>query len=392
MEAYLSILKNKVLLTVALGHMAIDLLAAISPVLIAFLSVPLGLSNAQVGLAASLYTMTGSLSQPIFGHLADRFGGRALAIGGLLWMALWLSTAAFAPTYGLLVATLTLAGLGSGAYHPQGAMNAFLCTRAQRSSSLSIWSLGGGIGYALGPAVAGLLFEAVGQVGTLAFGILVLPVVLFLARYVPNRETMAEMTAACEAEETRIEAVERPRFGWLGLALFSLLLFARAWTYTGTNTYIPKLYASQGYKASYYGSLLSSILMALALGGLVGGFVADRVGKWRVIAGSLALTTPCFLLFLTWPNPWGPVLGVLAGFCLGASQSPSLVIAQELMPERAGLASGLVQGFAFVTGALATTASGLVADKVGLVTTLQGIMLLPIAAAVLTVILARLTR
>ncbi len=381
----MSILKNRILMAVALGHLAVDLLASVAPVLIAFLSVPLGLSNAQVGFAASLYTIAGSMSQPFFGHLADRYGGRWLAVIGLSWMIVWLSLAAALPGYATLVTCLTLAGFGSGAYHPQGAMSAFHCSE-QRNSSLSIWSLGGAIGYAMGPAVAGFIYEAVGAQGTAFFALAVVPVVAILARNLPNR------VAPRPQPKSPAQASAKLGMGTWALIGFLVLLVARSWAYTGVNTYVPKLYASQGYQATAYGSLLSGILLALAGGTFLGGFLADRVGKWPVIAASMLLTTPAYLLFLYLPGPWGILFGLLGGFALGASQSPTLVIAQELLPGRAGLAAGLLQGFTFVTGALGTSASGFLADRVGLLPVLRWIVVLPVAGVAAGWLLGRIRR
>lgn len=378
----MSILRNRILMSVAVGHLAVDLLASVAPVLVAFLSIPLGLTNAQVGLAASLYTIAGSMSQPFFGHLADRFGGRWLAVVGLSWMIVWLSLASVLPGYVPLVVCLAMAGFGSGAYHPQGAMSAFHSS-AQRNSSLSIWSLGGAIGFAMGPAVAGFIYEAVGAQGTMLFGLAVLPVVVFLARALPNRVAPRPQPAA-HAQPTAKLAM-----GTWALVGFLVLLVARSWAYTGVNTYVPKLYASQGYQATAYGSLLSGILLALAAGTFLGGFMADRIGKWPVIVGSMLLSTPAYLLFLHLPGFWGILFGLVGGFALGASQSPTLVIAQEMLPARAGLAAGLLQGFTFVTGALGTSASGVVADRVGLLPTLRWIVVLPVVGVALAGLLSR---
>ena len=386
----MSVFKNRVLLSVALGHLAIDLMASVPPVLVAFLSIPLGLSNAQVGLAATLYTVSGSLSQPLFGYLADRLGGRRFALFGLAWMASWLSAAAFMPQYVPLVACLAMAGLGSGAYHPQGAMSAFLSSDSQRGGSLSVWSLGGAIGFAMGPAVAGLLYESVGQVGTLAFGIVALPVIVVLAANLPRKQ-LAQPEAPPPVRPlgpaSGKQAFARVRL-WAAGA-FVLLIVARSWAYTAMNTYIPKLYASMGHQATEYGSLLSGILMALAAGTFLGGFLADRGRKWRIINVTLALATPFYLLFLLLPAPWNVALGIFAGFALGCSQSPTLVTAQELLPGRAGLASGLIMGFTFVTGALGTSLSGVMADQISLPLTLRLVAFLPLVGAALGIVSSR---
>ena len=189
------IFRNRVLIAVALGHFAVDALANLVPVLVAFLSFPLGLTIAQVGLAGTIYAITGSLSQPYFGHLADQGKGRTLAIIGLFWIVLWLSVAAFVPSYGLLALCLGMAGIGSGAFHPQGAMNAFLHSGG-RGGGLSIWYVGGAIGYALSPAVAGLVIQRVGQIGILFLSLAMLPAAIVLAKYLPGATAAKAKTVA----------------------------------------------------------------------------------------------------------------------------------------------------------------------------------------------------
>jgi FSR family fosmidomycin resistance protein-like MFS transporter len=121
----------------------------------------------------------------------------------------------------------------------------------------------------------------------------------------------------------------------------------------------------------------------------VGGFLADRVGRWPVINLSLALVAPFYLGLLQLGLPWAALPGVVGGFLLGMSQSPSMVVVQELLPGRAGLISGLLMGFMFVTGAIGTSVTGVIADGIGLLRALHGVALLPLLAAALGALAAR---
>lgn len=385
------LLRNRLLLSVALGHFAVDLLAAVVPVFVAFASIPLGLSNAQVGLAATLYTVTSSLSQPVFGHLADRYGGRCLAVAGLCWMSLWISLATLVSDYIYLVVCLTIAGLGSAAYHPQGAMNAFLATATQKGGSLSIWSLGGAIGFSMGPGLAGIVFELLGTGGVFLISLAILPVAFVLARNVPReRGPEASLPQDERNASNRGEVGGGRRAVRLSVfAAFLLLVVARSWTYTGITTFTPKLYAERGYMPAQYGALLTAILFALALGNLMGGFLADWIGKRPVISGSLLVAAPAFSLFFLLPSPWNIICGALGGFALGVSQSLTLLIVQQLMPGRLGLASGLIMGFTFASGAIGTSASGFVADRIGLLAVLRWIAVLPLVSALCGIALPR---
>ena len=130
----LTFLRSRLYLAVVAGHFAVDVLNSTGPVLLAVLAVPLGLSYGQIGLALTLYTMAGSLSQPICGWLADRFRGRpaALAGAGVLWMIGCYAVVAFMHSWALLLPFFLLASIGSGLFHPIGTANAAASHRARR--------------------------------------------------------------------------------------------------------------------------------------------------------------------------------------------------------------------------------------------------------------------
>src|SRR5262249_23234789 len=115
----LTFFRSRLFLAIVAGHFAVDVLNSTGPVLLAVLAVPLGLSCGRIGLALTLYPLTGSLSQPICGWLADRFRGRpaALAGAGVAWMILCYSAVAIARSWALLLPFFLLASLGSGLFH-----------------------------------------------------------------------------------------------------------------------------------------------------------------------------------------------------------------------------------------------------------------------------------
>ena len=124
----MAILTNTFLLSALLGHMAVDVLNGQRPVLFTFLSVPLGLSIAQLGVYNTTYTVAASIVQPVFGYLADRIGPRWVMAGGILWMGVFYSSGILVPGMpGLLL--LVVASLGSGVFHPAGTMQATLIGR-----------------------------------------------------------------------------------------------------------------------------------------------------------------------------------------------------------------------------------------------------------------------
>jgi len=164
----MNILRNRPFLAVALGHTTIDVFNSAGPVLIAFLSVPMGLSNAQIGLAISLYAVAGSVSQPLFGWLGDRYGHRWLAGLGVAWTAGFMVLATFMAESGQflwLLIPFALAALGSAAFHPVGTASAGAVTARRAATATAIFFLFGQTGLASGPLISGIVLEYVGVRG-----------------------------------------------------------------------------------------------------------------------------------------------------------------------------------------------------------------------------------
>src|SRR5918912_4024374 len=165
----LNVFRNRLFFAVASGHFVVDVLNSTGPVLMAVLAVSLKLSYGQIGLALTLYTFAGALSQPVFGWLADRFPGRPVLLGGVgaLWMIGCLAIMAFQTSWALILPFFLLAALGSGLFHPIGTSTAGAINRARAGSATSLFFFSGQIGLAIGPAVGGRLFESSGSLGSL---------------------------------------------------------------------------------------------------------------------------------------------------------------------------------------------------------------------------------
>jgi FSR family fosmidomycin resistance protein-like MFS transporter len=375
----MSLLRKRSLVAVSLGHFTIDLFNSMSPVLLAFFSLPLGLSNAQIGLAASLYTFVASLFQPAFGWLADRHGSRWFGTVGLLWTLSWLSLAVTLGQSGmflLLMIPFVLAALGSAAYHPQGAMNATNVDEGRQASSAAIFFFFGQAGLALGPAMAGLILGRVGPGGIPMLALIGLPVAAWLAATL--RPTIDPITPV-DHRQAEIRTQQRLAAGVI-LALMGMIAL-RSWANFGIATFLPKFYQEKGWGPESYGLVASILMMGSATGGVFGGPAADRWGRRLIVAGSLfASILP--LLFL--PVAGGAavfVAAALAGAMLGASQSIIVVLAQTLLPGGKATASGLTLGFMFASGAVGGIINGWMADRIGLTLTLQSVALVALGAA-----------
>ncbi len=370
-------LRSGKLLTLMLGHLTVDSYVGVLPVLYPLLIGRFNLNLATVGLVGLAYGGTAAISQPLFGALADRFGTRwtGLALG---WTAITFAMVGFVPSFPLLLLLACASGLGSGAFHPLGALDVrALLPQRRRSAGMSVYVTAGTVGVALGPLVGVVLFGLFGVRGT-AF--LVVPGIAS-GSYLVWR--MRGNLAAVARAPRPSAAVQGAAFSILPLAVVIGVMMSRSWTVSVFQSFTPTWYKGLGYGPGFYGPLATTLVLASAVGTVGCGTLADRFGRRTVILATLVLSIPAILLFTLFPGPWAFGSAILIGF-LAASTAPlMLVMAQQMMAERAGLASGLVMGVGFVMGALGLPINGAIADAIGLQKSLMTHVILVVATIAL---------
>ncbi len=364
-------LRNGKLLTLMLGHFTVDSYVGVIPILYPLLIGRFRLSLATVGLVSLAYGGMAAISQPLFGLLADRFGTRftGLALG---WTAITFSVVGFVSSFPLLVALALASGLGSGAFHPLGALDVRALLPAwRRSLGMSVYVTAGTVGVAAGPLIGILLFGAYGLHGT---GFLVLPGLVTGGYLLWRMRTKAAVATAAVRQAG--QAAQVPMFA---LAVVIAVMMSRSWTVNVFQAFTPTWYEQLGYGPEFYGPLATTLVLASAVGTVGCGSLADRFGRRSVILATLVLSVPAILLFALYPGPWAFASAILIGF-LAASTAPlMLLLAQQLMASRAGLASGLVMGLGFITGAIGVPINGAIADAIGLQKSLLSHVILVIA-------------
>ena len=354
-----SVIRNRPLITLALGHFTIDLYAGLLPVLFPLLARRYDLDLATVGLIALAYSGMGSISQPLFGWLADKYGTRLIG-GTLIWTAVTFAGIAFAPSFPMILLLAGLAGIGSGAFHPFGALNAnAVIAPRQRNAAMSVYASGGTLGFALGPLIGVALLAFFGQRGIV---LMLVPGAVIAVWLLYEMRTIA---VHGRGRGGTIDATIPP-IPKLAMAAVILVMMSRSWTMSSISAFVPTWYDDLGYSTAFYGALATTITLASAAGTIGSGSLADRYGRRSLIIGSLVLTMPTVLLFAQFTGPIAFLTGALVGL-LAASTAPLLlVLAQQLMRGRAGVASGLILGLGFVTGAIGVPITGAVADAIGI--------------------------
>jgi MFS transporter, FSR family, fosmidomycin resistance protein len=375
-----AVLRNRPLLMLMLGHFTIDSHVGLLAVLYPLLIDRFGLNLTTVGLVSLAYTGVSSLSQPLFGWLADRSGTRLIGLA-LIWTAATFALSGFAPTFGVLVLLVGLAGLGSGAYHPFGALNASAVIPAPlRNTAMSIYVTGGTLGVALGPLLGAVLFSLFGMRGT-AFMLLPGTVIGLWLIYDMRARALRGQAMAHTQPIARAPIPILPLLAVIGV------MMSRSWTVFSLESFIPSWYASLGYPASFYSPLATTVVLASAAGTIGCGSLADRYGRRAVIIGALVLSIPALVLFARFPGPLGFLSGALVGLSAASTGPLMLVIAQQLMAGRAGMASGMILGLGFVTGAIGVPITGMLADAYGMQTAIETQVLLVVATIGLALLL-----
>jgi len=365
MVAQTSVLRNRPLLTLMSGHFSVDLYVGLLPVLYPLLTDRFTLDLKTVGLVSLAYSGMASISQPFFGWIADRYGTRFIGLA-LIWTAVMFSTIGFAPSFSVLLILAAAAGIGSGCYHPLGALNAnAVIPEKQRNVAMSVYVTGGTMGVALGPIIGAVIFTLFGVHGTAVMffpGIFSAIWLLFEMRKIAVRRP-APVKPGTVVTHAPVPIL--PMLAIIGV------MASRSWTVIGIEAFIPTWYKSLGYGATFYGPLATTVVVASALGTIGSGTLADKYGRRAVIVGALILTVPVIILFAQFTGPIGFLTGAGVGF-LAASTGPlMLVMAQQLMAGRAGMASGLILGLGFVTGAIGVPVMGALADAFGIATAMR---------------------
>lgn len=361
----------------AAGHFSVDMYAGTLPVLYPALIGRFDLDLTTVGLVSLAFGSASSLSQPFFGWLADRFGTRFTGLT-LAWSGVMFSLIAFAPSFPVLIAVATLAGLGSGAFHPFGAVNAnAVIPDGHKNTAMSLYVSGGTVGLAAGPLIGAALHALFGLNG---IGLMVLPG-LSIGIWLLLSMRSAAFGGARPIE--RSDGASRTPVPWRPLSIIIAVMMLRAFPVVGIQTFVPVWYEQLGYGPGFYGPLATIVVLGGAAGTIGAGSLADRHGRRAVILGSLVLSLPAIWAFAAFPGPYGFLTGAVVGF-LGASTMPLLlVMAQSLIKGQAGVASGMILGLGFVAGAIAAPILGAVADAWGMQRAIESLLIV-VAVCIIT--------
>jgi FSR family fosmidomycin resistance protein-like MFS transporter len=354
----------KVLAAISVCHLLNDMLSSLLPAIYPLLKSSFNLNFAQVGLITLTYQTTASLLQPMIGYYTDKrprpfslpLGMGATLIGLILLAA--------ARTFPALLVAAALVGTGSSVFHPESSRVARMASGGQHGLAQSIFQVGGNAGLSLGPLLAAFIVLPKGQNSIAWFSLAALTGMILLTGVSSWAKNHAESWKKFSAKHD----IDKPPDLSTGrivasVAILMALLFSK-FVYLASLTSYYTFYLINKFQLSVQSAQvhLFVFLGAVALGTLIGGPVGDRIGRKSVIWCSILGVLP-FTLLLPYANLlWTEILSVVIGLILASAFSVIVVYAQELVPGKVGMISGLCFGFAFGMAGLGAAVLGWLAD------------------------------
>ncbi|MCC7359506.1 MAG: MFS transporter [Anaerolineales bacterium] len=371
----------------AAGHAFTDLNQGALPALLPFFVASYHFTYAQAAGLTFAATIASSVVQPLFGSLADRVPAAWLIPAGVFGAGLGMSLLGLMPSYPMMLLVLIISGLGVAAFHPEAARGMHAASGRLKATSMSVFSMGGSAGFAVGPLLATALMEAFGTRGTIALlapALFITLVILTQQRRWP-KGALAQAHAHSHAPAAPAAGGELRTDDWRRFAILAAALMFRSIFFFGFNIFLPLYWVNVLGRSAAEGGVALSVYLGLGLVGvLAGGRLADRYGMRALMLWSNLLVCPFVLLFLAMGQLLPAVaLLVVLGLVVAAPGSTLVVMGQNYLPNHVGVASGVTIGLSVSAGGAVAPLLGRLADTYGLQPALIGLGLLPILAAAL---------
>jgi FSR family fosmidomycin resistance protein-like MFS transporter len=363
------------------GHFVVDMtVGALSPLLPVFKKA-MALSDLRTSLVLAALTFSSSFIQPLFGVVADRVRATWFLWGGVAMASIGLALSGLVTSFWVLLTLIVLCGLGVGGYHPEAARVANQMAGARKASGVAWFTIGGNLGFAIGPLLVALFVPLLDERTTLVF---LVPGAVACALLLANHGRVA---LPIIASHTTLETPGRTDMR--GMVLLVSAVSLRTWIQLGLMVIVP-LYLSdeRGLSAREVGFVIFAFVMTGSIGTYVGAAVADRIGGRAMFVGSMPLAAPLVATFILTDGAASIVAFAAAGFILMASYSTTVVMGQQYMPHRPALAAAWVLGFAAIGAATPwLPVIGAIADSAGRETALWILAAIPLASTAIAAFL-----
>ena len=367
-----------ILLTSA--HLFNDFYAGFLMPLLSYFQSHLHLTITQVSILPTILAVFGSILQPLFGFLGDRFNKKLFVVSGVLCSALFLSCIGLAPNFTLLILMLVIGASGVAAFHPNAAATVARLTQNKSSFTMSIFLMVGCIGLAGAPFI---ITSIATSGGFSKLWMLSLPGVILALILVKTLTIDHENKSSTKLSDFKILFARKSRPLWI----MFLIMFIRSLVITSFMSFMSILFTAKGLTMHRSGIAISTFLICGSVGGLIGGYLADKISRKIIIACSSIIACPLLLWFLKADGNFAMILLGLSGMVILAASAVNVLIVQRLCPDMAGSIAGISMGFVWGSAGLMLPVVGYVADHYSMETSLRiAAYMLPIAGMLVLIL------
>jgi MFS transporter, FSR family, fosmidomycin resistance protein len=351
-----------ILLAAAFCHFLNDMVQSLIPAIYPLLKASFHLDFSQIGMITLTYQITASLLQPLIGHFNDRHPRPYSLAIGMGFTLIGLVSLSRVSTYPMLLVGAGLVGVGSAVFHPESSRVVRMVSGGQHGFAQAFFQVGGNAGSSLGPLLAAFIVLPNGQSSLAWFSVVALLGIIVLAR-VGSWSKKNRPAPKSRSGKTEYHPLLSPRKVYLSLAVLIALMFSKFFYLSSLNSYYTFFLMSKFHLTVRSAQIhLFMFAGAIAAGTIIGGPIGDRIGRKYVIWCSILGVLP-FTLALPYANLfWTSILSVVIGVILASAFSAILVYAQELMPGKIGMVSGMFFGLAFGMGGVGAALLGNLAD------------------------------
>lgn len=363
---------------IAFAHGVSDFYAGIVPFTIFLVLSRQHISPAYQGLLFLVWYVASSIVQPLFGAYTDRRGRWWFLPASLALVVLCISIAGAVSSIWLLALLVTVGGVGSAVLHPEGGKYSAMLSGKRRASGISIFQIGGQLGYSLGPVVIANLYANLGGIGSLLLlipGTLAVAVVFAAMRRVHRSADEVHRTSS-SANAAASGPVDR-----IGVGLLVTSTALRHFTFAAFYVFMPNLLVARHFSIPFAGGIVTAFALVSVLGLFLGGNLSDRFGPVRISIVALCGAVPFLFAFFAAPGALGVGALMIASVLLAVQNAPGVTIVQAMLPKNLGMALGLMNGVAFGAGSALVAGLGVAVAQLGVQAALEGVSLAPLVAA-----------
>ncbi len=353
-----------VLIAISLSHLLNDTMQSLIPSIYPIVKDSFHLSFTQVGFITLAFQLSASLFQPMVGNFTDKKPQPFSLATGMTFSLVGLVLLSQAPNYTIVLIAVSLIGIGSSVFHPEASKVAYMAAGNRRGLAQSIFQVGGNAGSSIGPLLAALIIEPYGQKNILWFSLLAFTAIIILTRlgfwyksHLSLRKQSKRLVAEIRGHLSKGKIVS-------SVIILLVLIFSKYFYLASMSSYYT-FYLINKFHVSVQASqiYLFIFLVAVAAGTILGGPLGDRFGRKYVIWFSILGVAPFTLLLPHVGLFFTCLLSIIIGVVIASAFPAILVYAQELLPGKIGMVSGLFYGFAFGMGGLGSAVLGALADK-----------------------------